>query len=349
MTNRNLFISLCVAIFFVVAPTHVFAFEPVGGLTTPVQAPGHTPVWQEFIAEPGDIFWPHIISYMLETGIADKQSARSVFDTLEAVQSTGVVFGKIDRNGYPTALAGTAYLLPVPQKGWATNAPSPLTNGDLDEFFKKQELQGEKIGEIKEDLLHLQQQSDTNTKEIGKLKDFFKEDSGIDQRIREVVKEIVPMTTASTTPFWTWLLLALILLIFILALWLWVKISKKKTGLAAAHTKADQALSRIYEVRAGLEAMVEIDAKGRLSAPEFTNEALRNLGDEPFVLRMPGTGVARKQVHVYNRGDYLELRGLETGHDRVDKIDTIAVYRHLNKAMAGDNNWVIGITAAKAA
>jgi len=127
------------------------------------------------------------------------------------------------------------------------------------------------------------------------------------------------------------------------------KVGDRKTGLAAVHTKADDALARIDEVRAGLEAVIEVDAAGRLNAPGFTEDTLKNLGDDPFELTMPGKGAARKKVLVYNRGDYVELVGLASGHDRVGKVGVIAIYRHITKALRPENNWVQGATASKAA
>jgi hypothetical protein len=126
-----------------------------------------------------------------------------------------------------------------------------------------------------------------------------------------------------------------------------VQAHKEKMG--EVEKKADDALRRIDDVRSGLEALIEIEAHDRLKAPGFTNDALTQLGDEPFVLTMPGVGIARKQVHVYNRTSHVELFGLEKGHDRVDKIDVIAVLKHLAKARRPENNWITGITAQKAA
>ncbi len=107
-------------------------------------------------------------------------------------------------------------------------------------------------------------------------------------------------------------------------------------------------MDRADEAHSGLEAQIELDAKGRLGAPGFTNEKLKHLGDQPFELLMPGIGVARKKVCVYNRGDHLELFGMAKGHDRVDKISVVAVYRHLAKALREENDWITGVTIQKA-
>jgi hypothetical protein len=127
------------------------------------------------------------------------------------------------------------------------------------------------------------------------------------------------------------------------------EVETHKEKLGEVEKKTDDALRRVDDVREGLAALIEIEAHDQLKAPGFTNTALKQLGDEPFVLTMPGVGVARKQVHVYNRGDYIELFGLEKGYDRVDKLDTIAVLKHLAKARRPENNWITGITAQKAA
>jgi hypothetical protein len=153
---------------------------------------------------------------------------------------------------------------------------------------------------------------------------------------------------------WFWLILILLaLLIAIITLVLWWSLRRtvndKETGLEKTNQMAAEAINRIDDVRSGLEAQIEWDAAGRLDAPGFTNEMLTQLGDKPFELKMPGTGAARKKIFVYNRRDHIELFGMAKGHDRVDKIDVVAVYRHLAKALRPENNWVTGVTARNSA
>lgn len=168
---------------------------------------------------------------------------------------------------------------------------------------------------------------------------------------------LAPPSANQNDDWWAWhwywllpILLALVLASAALLLWWFMSrvVNNKEHGLAKTNQTANAAISRIDDVRSGLEAQIELDAAGRLEAFGFNNEMLGKLGDRPFELKMPGTGVARKKILVYNRGDHLELFGMEKGHDRVDKIDVIAVYKHLAKALRPENNWVTGVTAQRA-
>jgi transglutaminase-like putative cysteine protease len=126
--------------------------------------------------------------------------------------------------------------------------------------------------------------------------------------------------------------------------------AKATKDAAATSQKADTLTDRLRDVEEVQVLQLTLDAQGRFNCPELSEKRLKDLGDnELLVLEIQCLDNRARKVHVSKGvgGDgnpRLHFLGLKKGHDFIDTISLVALYRHL--AQARLEEWIIGITAA---
>jgi len=130
-------------------------------------------------------------------------------------------------------------------------------------------------------------------------------------------------------------------------------VSEAQTATEAAIKAVAKLTDRVRDVEEVQVLFLTLDSQGRFSCPELSDTRLKELGNtEQLTLEIVCRDNRARKVHVTKGvgGDgnpRLNFHGLEKGHDFVDSISLVSLYRHLVKAR--QNEWIIGLTAANKA